>query len=479
MELERIHVHQLSAICLSLLLVLPLTAPAAAQRPLVIQPLAYSRITLPNGLVVLFNEDHSAPLVATDVWYKVGAKDEAPGHSGLAHLCEHLMGEGSPNVPGTQKQLVQSVGGSSRHWAETFRDYTRYYETAPSNELETVLWMESDRMAAPLATITPEKLATARSIIRQERLQQRENPVYGLANGYTITELYSASNPYSHDALGPMEELDRATVDDARQFCLPYYVPSNAILSLSGDFSAASATKLVTKYFGSIKGGSAPAHPVVPMPRLPAEARYVLEDARGRLPVLRIVWPTVGFASRDKIALNALASTLASNRAGRLSRVLIDERQLATSVSADNYDDPLGGLFQIEVTPRPTASLTTIEQVVDSILAGLPQAPPTARELERFSNANTLMAVTMLQTRESRADTLAQGMMWAGNPVDYAEQVAIAAHLTPDEVLRVARTYLTPGRIVISMIPAGKRELVSKPDRPYTVLAPLPPRTAP
>jgi zinc protease len=458
-----------SAIYLSALL----STSGAAQGVPTIQPLTYARITLPNGLVVLLNPDHSAPLVAADVWYRIGSKDEAAGHSGLAHLCEHVMGEGSPNVAGTQKQLVQSVGGRSGHWAETFRDYTRYYETVPSNQLETVLWMESDRMAAPFATVSAEMLGRARNIIRQERLQQRENPVYGLANGYTITEVYSKDNPYSHDPLGPMGDLDRASVDDMKQFCLPYYVPNNAVLSLSGDFTVDAATKLVTKYFGSIPRGAAPVHPIVPDPRLSAEARYVLEDARARQPLLRIVWPTVGFSSRDKIALNALAATLSFNRTGRLSRLLIDDRQLATSVSVANFDDPMGGLFQIEVTPRPNASLTTIEQMVDSVIATIPGNPPTARELVRFSNANMLAAVTGLQTRESRADTLAQGEMWGRSPVAYVGQVETAAHLAPSDVVAAARQYLTPGRIVISMIPAGKRELVSKPELPFRTLAPL------
>jgi len=465
----------ISALCL----VAMLGATGFAQAAPVIRPLAYTRVTLPNGLVVLLNEDRSAPLVAVDIWYKTGSKDETVGHSGLAHLCEHLMDEGSPNVKGTQKQLVQSVGGTSRHWAETFRDYTRYYETVPSNELETVLWMESDRMAAPLAAATAEQVIGSRAVIRQERLQQRENPVFGLANGYTITELYGAGSPYSHDPLGPMDDLEHATLDDARQFCRPYYVPNNAVLSLSGDFDTRAATHLVERYFAPIARGVVPAHPSIPDPTRAAEARYVLEDARARQPVLRIVWPTVGFASRDKIALNALASVLVTGRGGRLGKTLIDDRQLATSVAADNFDDPLGGLFQIEVVPRGNASLTTIEQVVDSVLASVSQSPPTARELRRFANANVLTSITKLQTREARADTLAQGAMWANDPADYAKQVDLGTRLTSENVIRVARTYLGVGRLVISMIPAGKRELISKPELPVTVLAPLAARVSP
>ena len=151
-----------------------------------VRPLPYSRMVLPNGLVALVNEDHSAPLVAVDVWYHVGAKNEHPGQTGLAHLCEHLMGEGSPNEPLPAKIFVQSIGGNSTHWGATGEDVTHYFATVPSNQLETMLWLESDRMAMPLSRADSAHVASVRAVIAQERAQNRESPVFGTADGLTV-----------------------------------------------------------------------------------------------------------------------------------------------------------------------------------------------------------------------------------------------------------------------------------------------------
>lgn len=444
-----------------------LATAASAQSPVAVRPLPFTRIQLPNGLVALLNEDHSSPIVGVGVWYHIGAKDEKAGHTGLAHLCEHMMFEGSPNVPpGQFQQIIRAGGGNTGRAAETSEDRTLFYETVPSNLLETTLWLESDRMAAPFRGTDSTRLSNALGAIRNERRSSRENLAYGTANEVTLTTLYGGEHPY-RDPLGPMDDLERASFSDMRDFCAPYYVPNNAIVALSGDFQPAEARAWIQRYFGPIPRGAAPKHPVIRATPLDGDRRLVLEDRRARDARLRLAWAGAGFASDDKPALNALASTLQGDRSSGLVKALVYDRQLATFVNVIHADVEKGGVFQVEVIPSGTASLSAIEDVVDSVVAIARTTPPTQRELDRFKNANAVIAISTLQGRVFRADTLAQGENWAGDPVAYAKQLDRAARLTPAVVQQAAKKYLVNDRIVLSMVPAGKLELISKPDRKY------------
>lgn len=443
-----------------------------AQSAITVRPLSYTRFVLPNGLVALVNEDHTSPIVALDVWYHVGAKDEGPGQAGFAHLCEHLMGEGSPNVAMPHRVFIQSLGGTSVRWASTTEDVTHYYYTVPRHQLEVGLWLESDRMAAPLTRADAAHLGVVREVMRQERAQGRENPVFGIADAMTLAGLFPEGHPYRADPVGPMTDLDAATPDAAKRFCAPYYVPSNAVIALSGDVSPDHVKTLIEKYFSDIPRGSAPAKRAVPAGAMVAPARLVLEDARAREATLRFAWPTVGFAHADRLPLAALASLLSRDRSGILSKLLVYDRSLATRVTAVNFDFEQGGLFQIDVSARPSASLTAIEQLVDSVLTSLTAATIREQDLENFKRSNAVDAVTRLQARAMRADTLAHGEIFAGDPVAYAKQVNQTFALTAADVHRVAQHYLTPRRVVMSMIPAGKLDLRSKADLPFTNVTP-------
>ena len=442
--------------------------PCRAQTTPVVRPLEYSRFVLANGLVALLNEDHSSPLVAVDVWYHLGAKDETPGRIGFAHLCEHFMGEGSPNVSMPQKVLLQSIGGTSTFWANTTEDITHFYYTLPRNQLETALWLESDRMAAPLTRADAAHLAPVRETVRQERAQKREGQVYGLAEASTIAALFPGSHPYGNDPLGPMTDVNAAGAEAVKAFCAPYYVPNNAIVSLSGDFSPAHAKTLIEKYFATIPRGDVPARRPIPSPGLTSAVRLVLDDPRARITTLRFAWPAVGYAEPDWAPLGALAWLLARERTGILTKLLVYDRGLATRVSATNFDFEKGGLFQIDVVPRPDSSMSKIETLVDSALAAFTARSVRSADLEAFARADAVNAIASLQTRAARADTLAHGEIFAGDPVVYAKQLRAVAALTPADIGRVARRYLGPNRMVMSMIPGGRLELISKPELPYT-----------
>lgn len=447
-------------------------APLHPQATAVVRPLAYTRMVLPNGLVALINEDHSAPVVAIDVWYHIGAKNETPGHTGLAHLCEHLMGEGSPNLPEPEKVFIQSVGGTSLHFSYTTEDITHYYATFPSNQLEPMLWMESDRMAAPLSMADSSHLASVREVIRQERLQDRETRAFDAARPANAALLFGAQSPYAIDPLGPMNDLATATAAEARQFCLPYYVPNNAVVALSGDLSTNTARALVTKYFGPIARGAAVTHGPVRVAHLTAPVRAVYEDSHARAPELWLTWLGAASAAPDRVALNALGAMLSRDRVGYLSKLLVEDRHLATRVLADNIDDERAGLFQIVVYPRGDASLTQIEDVVDSALTTFKAQRVSPADLATFQRSNAVTAIKWLQLREQRADTLAHDEMFAHDPTAYAKQVDEAFALTPADIQRVARKYLTPGHVVLSLVPAGKTERAAHPERPATNVTP-------
>ncbi len=436
-----------------------------------IRPLTYTRTVLPNGLVALFNEDHSSPTVVVDVWYHIGSKDDKPGRTGVAHLCEHLIAEGSPNVAQPQSILYQSLGGSSPHTANTTEDITHYYFSVPSNALETVLWAESDRMASPMSRADSAKLAAARTVIGREREQNIENFPFGVYRELTLAALFPGNHSYHMVPLPPVTDLYAASIDDLRQQCLPYYVPNNAVLSISGDFDTKTAQRWVTHYFAGIPRAAAPTHGPLSA-TLDHNTRLVLEDARANAPRIHFAWVGASFVAPDRLALNAIGSILTLPRFGRLSKILIDDRKLATNVLGGNSDLEKSGVFELIVFPRPGASLTSIETVVDSVIAALPTTPVTQREIDRFNNYNADSAVTWLQTRFARADTLAHGEVFAGDPIAYAKQVNAVRALTPTDVQRAAATYLSKPHVTMSLVPAGKLELIAKPELPYTNVTP-------
>ena len=448
----------------------PVTAQPRA--PLPVRPLSYTSFVLPNGLVAILNEDHASPLVAVDVWYHFGSRDDPPGHAGIAHLCEHVMSQGSPHLAQPQPAFYRSIGGFPARGAETTDDVTAYYVVVPSNQLETVLWAESDRMAAPLSLADSQHLPQIRSIIAQERQQNVENVPFGTSRELTLAALFPTGHPYHpNPAPGPAGPAD-LTADQLRSVCGPYYAPNNAVIALSGDFDATVARRWIDHYFGDIPRGKPPAHGPVPQPAAHPERRLVLEDARARQPELHVDWVGASYANPDRMALLALASALSHDQSGRLTRLLIQDRRLASRVIVENYDLEQSGVFEIAVVPNPGASMTLIETLVDSTLASLATTPVTREEIARFNAANAVRAATSLQTRFARADTLAHDMIFAGEPTTYATQAARARRLSPKDVQVIARKYLTPSRVVMSRVPAGRLDLVSRPDLPYTNVTP-------
>ncbi|HET7464495.1 MAG TPA: pitrilysin family protein [Longimicrobium sp.] len=432
------------------------------------------RQTLGNGMTALLSEDHSAPVVAVSVWYHVGSKNEKPGRTGFAHLFEHMMFEGSQNVQsGEHRRLVQSLGGIFN--GTTTEDRTNYFEVLPSNQLETALWLESDRMATLLTRVNQERLDAEREIVKNERRLRVDNQPFGIADELVSAALFPGTNPYSWPVIGSMTDLSAASLEDVQQFFRTYYSPSNATIVITGDIDPVRTRQLLERYFGPIPRGPAIERPRVAPNTLPAEKRLALEDTRARLPQISFTWPTVGRHHADRYALEAVGNLLSLDRTSRLRKLLVYDRQLATSVFAYNATSEDAGYFQVFVTPRPNASLTEIEQLVDSVIDGVKAGPVSADEVRRVNNYVTVSAIIGLENRFNRAEVLAEGQVFDGDPLGYRTEIARGQAVTPADVQRVVRQYLGPGRVVLSMVPAGQLGQVSKPNLPYTNVTPAAP----
>jgi zinc protease len=434
-----------------------LAAPAAAQQV----SIPHTTFTLPNGLRVIVAEDHSAPLAAVNVWYHVGSGYERPGRTGFAHLFEHIMFEGSKNVPeGDFDNWLEAAG--ARNNGSTTTDRTNYYEVMPSNAVELALWLEADRMGGLLDAMSPGKLNGQRGVVQNERRQNYENQPYGLLWEAAPPLLYPQGHPYSWTTIGSMADLDAAALEDVNQFFRTYYAPNNASIAIVGDVDPAQVRQWVERYFGWIPRGTAVERPRIPLPALSATT-YTTREDRVSLPELSMIWRTGPRFSQDEAALNALAAILTQGKSSRLYKRLVYDEQVAAFTFAWNDATLLSGDLWVRVRAKPEVDLDRIQTAVDEEVARLAAAPPTQDELNRVINGLVTTFVGALETVEGKADRLNDYLYYAGNP-DFSEQdLARYRALTPADIQRVAQQYLA-GRnhVLISIVPQGKTELAAQ-----------------
>jgi zinc protease len=420
----------------------------------------FERMTLANGLNVILSADHTVPRVAVDVWYHVGSKNEVPGHTGFAHMFEHVMFTGSGHVPyGMHDRLTEGVGGDNN--GSTSNDRTNYYENVPSNYLESALWLEADRMGFLLDKLDSAKFAAQRDIVQNERRQGTDNQPYGRAFEIMTAALYPESNPYSWPVVGYIAELQKATVDDVKDFFRLYYAPSNATLAIVGDFDAAQAKAWVTRYFGGLKRGATITRPTVTPPVLAAGKRLVFED-RVQVPRLYFEWPSAGTDKDDTYALRALAQILSGPRTARLTKALVFDRQSAATVTAFDNASENAGAFIVSITPRPDHSLTELEATADSVIDSLKRDGPTAEEMAKTSAGLEFGFVSALQSNLGKAEILNRGLVFYGDAGRYQADYERLRTVTASDVKRVANKYLGQGRVVLSIVPLGKPDQASK-----------------
>lgn len=419
-----------------------------------------SEFTLANGLHVILHEDHSTPIVAVNIWYHVGSKNEVPGRTGFAHLFEHMMFQGSKNYDENYFTPIQEAGGNLN--GSTNTDRTNYWEVVPSNFLELAIFMEADRMGTLPDAMTMAKLNNQRDVVKNEKRQRYDNVPYGTVGAKIAETLYPPSHPYHWLTIGSLEDLTAASLDDVKDFFRRFYTPNNASLCIAGDFNPAEAKQWVQKYFGPIKRGPETRKLNVAQPVLDKEIRMTIDD-RAVLARDYMTWHTVPHFAKDEAALNMLAAILAGGRTSRLYKSLVYDKQTAQMVNAFNGSRELAGTFQITATARPQRNpddvkknIAEIERAVDAEIERIKAEPPTADELARVYNSIEAEFVYGLQTVGGfggKSDQLNAYQTFTGRPDYFERDLERYRQVTPADIQRVAREYLTDKRLVLTVMP--------------------------
>jgi len=426
----------------------------------------YSKYVFANGLTLIVTEDHSDPLVHVDVTYHVGSAREQVGKSGFAHFFEHMMFQGSDHVGDQQHFKLVTAAGGNLNGSTTF-DRTNYYETVPSNQLETALWLEADRMGFLLDAVSQKKFEIQRSTVKNERGQNIDNRPYGQADEYVGRTLYPYGHPYSWSTIGYMKDLDNSNVNDLKNFFLRWYGPNNATLTVGGDVQTAEVLAYVERYFGPIHRGPAVQNQHLPPPVLSAN-RYVSYEDNVRFPMLQLVLPTVSQHHPDEIALDALAEIIGQGNTSLLYKNLV-KPQLAVEASAFNSGSELAGQFVLLALTPPGQRLDSTEARLRRTLAEFARTGASPEAVLRFKASREATMVNSLASVSGKVSQLAANQVFTGNP-NYLqlEQQRLRA-LTPADVRRVFAKYIQgKPAVVLSVVPKGQPELVAHPDN-YTV----------
>jgi zinc protease len=419
----------------------------------------YTKTTLANGLDVIVHEDHQLPMVAVNLWYHVGSKNERPGRTGFAHLFEHLMFEGSAHHDAGFFEPLQRAGGLLN--GSTNTDRTNYWEVMPTGALDLALWMESDRMGHLLPALTEEKFVNQRDVVLNERRQNYENRPYGLAGVALSAALFPPDHPYHWITIGDPEDLRAATLGDVRTFFETYYHPGNASLTLAGDIAVDRALELADQYFGEIPAGPSPPPVSATAPAI-ASRSLLLED-RVELPRLYLSWHSPAMFSPDDAELDLAADVLAHGKTSRLYRQLVYERRVATDVSAYQHSRELSGLFQIACTAAAGMALPVLEQAIMDAVQSLAAGGPTADELARAEAQTEAQFVYRLQTVGGfggKSDQLNAYNVFKQNPGFFDADLARYQSVTGAGMAAAVRRWLVgQPRVALSVVPRGERAL--------------------
>ncbi|MEP6998939.1 MAG: pitrilysin family protein [bacterium] len=419
----------------------------------------YEKVTLTNGLEVILHEDHSTPIVVVDTWYKVGSGDEKPGRTGFAHLFEHIMFMGSENVPVGQFDKWLEAAGADNN-GSTNNDRTNYYESMPSNALPLALWLDADRMGHLLPVMDQPKLDLQRDVVKNERRQRVDNVPYGKANETILDVLFPSNHPYHWPVIGSMADLSAASLEDVKQFFRTYYAPNNATVVIAGDFNRDSALTWVNRYFAAIpRGPRLPPRPVAPPVIVARDTFLVLED-KVTLPRLYETWAGGKIYAPNDAPLDVLADILAGDKNSRLYKRLVFDMQVAQDVTAFNSSTKLDGYFNVAVTPKPGQTPARMAQLVAEEIDKIVKTGITPRELARALNSRRATFLDGMASVLGKGDLLANYNYLAGTP-DYVQQDAARYdHVTAADVQRVAAQYLTKPKVVLTVVPEGKKDLM-------------------
>ena len=447
------------------------TAVAAPAPKLTVPKVPFEKVVLPNGLQVILHVDKKLPLVHVNLWYHVGSKNEKPGHTGLAHLFEHLMLQGSKNASEDFFSMMQKAGARPGRDSNgtTSQDRTNYFSTAPSGSLEFLLWVHSDLLATLLDGLTQQKLDNQREVVRNERRQGLDNVPYGRWYKLASENLFPMGHPYSWPVIGSHEDLAAASIDDVKAFFRTYYTPNNLSLVVTGDFDPAVAKKLIEKYFGAIAPGPALDRPHLWIPRLDGEKVVEVND---RVPQERVflIWPAPAIGGNGEQELNLAAAILGDGLSARLQKSLVYDKKLASMVNVFNDPNEIAGGFYVDALARPGASLAEIERSIGVEIARLAKDGPSAGELERARTKTVTQITSSLEVIGAFggvADVLNSYNTFYGDPAKLVDDVQRILKVTPQSLRAAVATWVaTPNRVVLRFHPEGSsRPAVADVDR--------------
>ena len=431
--------------------------------------LPFTKRTLANGLDVIVHEDHHVPIVAVNIWYHVGSKNERPGRTGFAHLFEHLMFEGSEHHNTGFFPPLQQAGALLN--GSTNTDRTNYWAVVPTSAIDRALWMESDRMGYLLPAVTRERFETQRDVVLNERRQNYENRPYGMAIMALTSALFPPEHPYSWMTIGSAEDIRAMQLEDVQAFFRTYYHPSNASLVLAGDIETERGFELADLYFGELEPGRKPL-PVIASSSLGREHRLMLED-RVELPRIYIGWLSPAMFAADDAELDLVADLLANGKTSRLYRTLVYERRIALDVSAHQHSRELGSFFLLAATAAPGQSLAEIYGEIDAELDRLSGLGPTDNEMERALAQAEAQFVYRLQTVGGfggKSDQLNAYNVLCGNPGFFPADLDRYRQATHESVRSAAARFLRrDARVVLSVIPRGQPALALPGSDPVSV----------
>jgi zinc protease len=413
----------------------------------------FRKEVLDNGLTVIVHEDHKAPVVAVNIWYHVGSKNEVRGRTGFAHLFEHLMFQGTENYDGEYLLALENLGATDFN-ATTWYDRTNYFQTVPKNTLDGALWLESDRMGHFYGAITQAKLDEQRGVVQNEK-RQGDNQPYGRVWEVLQPALFPPEHPYSWETIGSMQDLDAATLEDVRGWFKGWYGPNNAVLAIAGDVDTEDALARVRLYFGDIPPGPPVTRPGVWIPRPREDRRMTMQD---RVPQARIyrAWTGPQWGSADSRHLALAATVLAGDKNSRLYQRLVYRDRLATDVSLGTMAFEIAGVTTLVVSAQPEADLAVIEAAVNEELQSFARKGPTRKELGRVTTeirAGFLRSVEKVGGFSGKAGTLAESMVLGGRPDAWKDDLAALDSAQPEDLRRVAAEWLGSGSFTLTVLP--------------------------
>lgn len=437
-------------------------APAAPAEPAPVSALVqevaipHTTFRLANGLTVLVHEDHKAPVVAVSTWYNVGSKDEPKGKTGFAHLFEHLMFNGSDNLPGDYFTYLQQLGATDYN-GTTWFDRTNYFETVPKAGLERALFMESDRMGYLLGAVTQQKLDNQRGVVQNEK-RQGDNQPGGLVEYEVLGNLFPDGHPYQHSTIGSMADLDAASLATVKEWFIDKYGPNNAVLVVAGDVTPAEARPLVEKYFGAIKPGPVNVPAAADVPTLASPKSIVMKDRVAATQIQRH-WAVPGLQSNQLAALDVGGSILGGLASSRLDRILVREEKLAVSVSAGLQPFQRIGLFEVDATVKPGVDPAVVEKRLDEIIADFIANGPTEDEVRRAATREVggrIRGLEQVGGFGGKAVALAEGQVFVGDSDFYKKSLDAYAALTPADVKAAMQQWLSRPVFSIRLEPGDR-----------------------